>query len=632
MSSGQPRTISNWRKILEYFDSAVQIGMTATPLRDDNIDTYSYFGRPLVVYSLRQGISDGYLAPYRVRRVLTDRVEEEEEAETLAEGHEPEPPGDKQEPVACESSDEADEEPAIRLESSAAMVARTDVIAAHLARKLRETDTKAKTIVFCVDQEHARLMLEALEREFPAEIECFKARGENYIERIVSDEGADGKRALGKFSDSEKDAPVIVTTSKLLSTGVDMPPCKNIVIARPIGSIVEFKQIIGRGTRLDEPHKMWFTIIDYAGTTKHFYDPEFDGDPQFIELDNLNDTNESASGEETGGAPRTDGASSGDSGSPSSSAREATPSSPVPAATVPAEPGDTSSPVPSTVPTADDVRPPSTEPAPALPVGTQVEPSSTTGEAGDNIDNVDAIPSCGLDGSGPLAGQPAADTPEPRPVTGTTDNSSGGGPALNKADSPTTPGGEPRTRPRDGVRIAVVGEFVYELGPDGRTLRQTPYLEYTKEAIGEDCSSLDDLRERWLRPELRTELQGRLADAGVELEELAAVFNLADRDPIDIVAHALFRQPVPTRRERIERLKERHLDWLIAFEPDAREVLDLIIEKYIEGEANDVTDTGLLKVPPLSQRGTFVELAQRFGNGAALRDALAELSRRLYQD
>ena len=279
--------------------------MTATPLRDDNIDTYSYFGRPLVVYSLRQGISDGYLAPYRVRRVLTDRVEEEEEeAETLAEGHEPEPPADKQEPVACESSDEADAEPAIRLESSAAMVARTDVIAAHLARKLRETDTRAKTIVFCVDQEHARLMLEALEREFPAEIASFKARGENYIERIVSDEGADGKRALGKFSDSEKDAPVIVTTSKLLSTGVDMPPCKNIVIARPIGSIVEFKQIIGRGTRLDEPHKMWFTIIDYAGTTKHFYDPEFDGDPQFIELDNLNDTNEWAPGEETGGEPR----------------------------------------------------------------------------------------------------------------------------------------------------------------------------------------------------------------------------------------------------------------------------------------------------------------------------------------
>ena len=178
----------------------------------------------------------------------------------------------------------------------------------------------------------------------------------------------------------------------------------------------------------------------------------------------------------------------------------------------------------------------------------------------------------------------------------------------------------------------MVGEFVYELGPDGRTLRETPYLEYAKEAIGEDCPSLENLRQRWLRPELRTELQGRLAEAGVELEELAAVFNLADRDHIDVVAHALFRQPVPTRQERIDRLKERHLDWLNGFEPGAREVLDLIIEKYIAGEAHDVTDTGLLKVPPLSQRGTFLELAQRFGNGAALRDALAELSRRLYQD
>ena len=258
--------------------------MTATPLRDANINTYRYFGGPLAVYSLRQGINDGYLAPYRVRRVLTDRVEEEqEEAETLAESPAPEPPGESQEVNDCESPVEPDRELAIRMESGAAMVARTDLIAEHLARRLRETEPGAKTVIFCVNQDHAQSMLEALERELPAEIASFKARGENFIERIVSDEGADGKRALGKFCDPEKDAPVIVTTQKLLSTGVDMPPCKNIVIARPIGSIVEFKQIIGRGTRLDEPRKMWFTIIDYAGTTRHFYDPEFDGDPQFIE-------------------------------------------------------------------------------------------------------------------------------------------------------------------------------------------------------------------------------------------------------------------------------------------------------------------------------------------------------------
>ena len=255
---GSAQDDSNWRKILEYFDAAVQIGMTATPLRDDNIDTYRYFGRSLVVYSLRQGISDGYLAPYRVRRVLTDRVEEQQEqTETLPEW--PMPSEDVQEAADCdprgrhesadtEPSNEVDDVPVIRFESGAAMVYRTDVIAEHLARRLRETDPRAKTIVFCVDQDHAKSMLEALEKEFPAEIASFKARGENFIERIVSDEGADGKRALGKFCDSEKDAPVIVTTSKLLSTGIDIPPCKNIVIARPVRSIVEFKQIIGRGT------------------------------------------------------------------------------------------------------------------------------------------------------------------------------------------------------------------------------------------------------------------------------------------------------------------------------------------------------------------------------------------------
>ena len=193
------------------------------------------------------------------------------------------------------------------------------------------------------------------------------------------------------------------------------------------------------------------------------------------------------------------------------------------------------------------------------------------------------------------------------------------------------PGAELRTRRRDGHRIAVVGNIVYELGPDGLTLREIPYVEYAREAIGDDCPTLEALRERWLNPDLRRELQGRLEDDGVDLAEVAAVFNLPECDPLDVVAHALFRTPVPSRQDRVARLQEHHADWLQSFPPEARDVLAAILQNFVDGEVPDITDTELLRVPPLSEWGTFMELAQRFGGGAGLRSALAELHRRLFE-
>ena len=163
------------------------------------------------------------------------------------------------------------------------MITYTKPIAQHLAAFLQRTDPLAKTIVFCVDQAHAEAMRIALEEACAA----FAPANADYIVRIVSDEGPEGKRALGNFTTPDETFPVIVTTSKLLGTGVDVPTCKNIVLARPIGSIVEFKQIIGRGTRLFELKKRWFTILDYAGTIKHFFDPDFDGDPELAEKETL---------------------------------------------------------------------------------------------------------------------------------------------------------------------------------------------------------------------------------------------------------------------------------------------------------------------------------------------------------
>jgi type I site-specific restriction endonuclease len=157
------------------------------------------------------------------------------------------------------------------------------VIARHLADYLRRTDPLAKTIVFCIDQPHAEQMRDALTRA-AAEL---VARYPGYVERIVADEGAEGKRVLGRFSLPDELMPAVVTTSRLLTTGVDVPTCKNIVLARPVNSMVEFKQIIGRGTRLHEPGKLWFTILDYAGATRLFFDPDFDGDPELVEVEPL---------------------------------------------------------------------------------------------------------------------------------------------------------------------------------------------------------------------------------------------------------------------------------------------------------------------------------------------------------
>ena len=267
---------SNWRSILEYFAGAVQLGLTATPLRTDNVQTYDYFGSPVSFYSLRRGITDGFLAPYRVRRLLMEDIDEAEE---------PALPEDASPDQAAEHRDpDEEEEEARRLETARTMVDRTGEIARHLAGVLRAGgDPMAKTIVFCVDIDHAGKMRDALSDAFADLV----GRHPDYVMRIVSDGTGGIKKALDRFGTPAERFPVVVTTSKLLSTGVDVPTCKYIALARPVGSIVEFKQIIGRGTRLYEPEKMSFTILDYSGATRHFFDPDFDGDPELVEVEPL---------------------------------------------------------------------------------------------------------------------------------------------------------------------------------------------------------------------------------------------------------------------------------------------------------------------------------------------------------
>lgn len=264
---GSARAEGHWREILEYFEPAYQLGMTATPLRDDTRDTYRYFGNPLYQYSLRQGIADGFLAPYQVRRVVTD---------IDATGWRP-TPGERDRlgreiPDGQYSTEDFDRVVALK--------ARTLAIARHLSDAMAKDDRFGKTIVFCVDQEHADDMRQAL-NNLNADL---VAANPDYTVRITSDEGQIGRGHLERFQDVESTTPVIACTSQLLTTGVDVPTCRNVVIARIVNSLAEFKQIIGRGTRIRNDYgKLSFTIIDYTGSaTQAFADPDFDGDPAFL--------------------------------------------------------------------------------------------------------------------------------------------------------------------------------------------------------------------------------------------------------------------------------------------------------------------------------------------------------------
>ncbi|MBY0463532.1 MAG: DEAD/DEAH box helicase family protein, partial [Burkholderiales bacterium] len=253
---------SAWRDILTYFQSATQVGLTATPKETDTVSNSDYFGPPIYTYSLKQGIEDGYLAPYKVVRVDLDK-------DTF--GWRPtEGMTDKLGNVIEDRIyTGADMNRKLVLER------RDEVVAAKITEYLKGTDRHAKTIVFCEDIDHAARMRQALSNA-NADI-C--ATNPKYVVQITGD-NAEGKAQLDNFIDPEKPFPVIATTSKLMSTGVDAQTCKLIVLDQNIKSMTLFKQIIGRGTRLREDlGKSWFTILDFKRATDRFADKDFDGDP-----------------------------------------------------------------------------------------------------------------------------------------------------------------------------------------------------------------------------------------------------------------------------------------------------------------------------------------------------------------
>jgi type I restriction enzyme, R subunit len=244
---------SNWRGILEYFSPAVQLGLTATPKRNDNVDTYKYFGEPVYIYSLKEGVNDGFLTPFKVKRISTtmdDYVYTSDDQ--IIEG-------------------EVEEGKIYTEPDFNKIIVIKEREAKRVRLMLDGIDQKEKTIVFCATQDHALAVRDLINQ-------MKESSDPNYCVRVTANDGARGEQYLREFQDNEKTIPTILTTSQKLSTGVDARNIRNIVLMRPVNSMIEFKQIVGRGTRLFDG-KEYFTIYDFVNAYHHFADPEWDGEP-----------------------------------------------------------------------------------------------------------------------------------------------------------------------------------------------------------------------------------------------------------------------------------------------------------------------------------------------------------------
>ena len=493
---------SAWREILEYFSTATQIGLTATPRETRYISNIHYFGEPVYSYSLKQGIRDGFLAPYKVIKVHIDRD---------VEGYRPEKGqldryGDEVEDRIFNVKD---------FDRTLVLDDRTKLVARRVTEFLKESgDRFQKAIIFCVDQEHAGRMRQALTNENADLV----AENHRYVMRITGVD-ADGQAQLGNFIDPESRYPVLVTTSRLLSTGVDAQTCKLIVLDRQVGSMTEFKQIVGRGTRVHEDTgKFYFTLMDFRGATTHFADPNFDGEPVQIY-----------------------------------------------------EPG-TDDPV--TPP--DDVPPPDNGDDPIPP------------EPGENETIVCGFPN----------------TPQPPPD-----------------------GGNYKVYV-DDIDVAIVADRVEYLDEHGKLITES-LRDFTKKMLKRRFASLDDFLRRWKATERKQAILDELEAEGLPLDAIAMELG-KDLDSFDLICHVAFDAKPLTRRERVEKVKKR--DVFHNYGDRARAVLDALLAKYADEGVFNLDDVSVLRIPPLTDLGTPVQLITAFGGKDEFVAAVHDLQSALYQE
>jgi type I site-specific restriction endonuclease/ribosome-binding protein aMBF1 (putative translation factor) len=643
---------SEWRRILEYFSHAVQIGLTATPLDTRDVQTDRYYGPSVYTYSLSQGIQDGYLAPYRVHRVLIEQALSIEEVanelylrELLA----------ATKPVSILDQD-------VVVQAGNIMQMYTQTIAQHLASYLQRTDTRAKTIVFCVNNAHADQMRIELERA------CASWIRSGDIVRIVDDDGAEGRRTLNLFCTPREPQPVIVTTSRLLTTGVDVPTCKNIVLARGVGSIVEFKQIIGRGTRLFPPEKTWFTIIDYAGAIKHFFDPAFDGAPQLVESETIvpsnraeyftNSSHSTSLGSETDIESDTDRLGELDD-TKISPVRHSASKPNLLLRKEREQRGWTQEELAEKI-GVNPITVKRWESGSSLPnvfyrqrlsevFGKTLDELGLLGDETEIVTNTNPIDT-GVSSRKPnhllrnariqrgwtqeeLAEKIGVNpitvkrwegdysTPSPRYRRALSELFEKSLDELGLPGVSPQPSGQTEVSKTDTIHIiseeesgnqfAVINEEFYELAPDGRTLRKVSNDEFSRLKLQGIAATPQELKELWIVKEDRQEvLEGR-EDL---LRNLLEAYELKNVDEFDLLLYLLFQIPMITRETRVGRLRTEHADFFQRFENNslANQVINMILDKYVNGDIVDVNDVGLLRIPPLSTLGTSMELAKAF--------------------
>ncbi len=482
---GSAKEESRWRLILDYFKSATQIGMTATPKETKYVSNVSYFGDPIYTYSLKEGIEDGFLAPFKVINIMTD----------IGDGWRPykgqrDIYGNEIEDRIYTNSD---------YDYNIILEDRVRQVAAEITRYLKSTDRMAKTIVFCASEDAAERMRQALANQNADMVK----ENPDYVVRIT---GSDpyGKKKLKYFISVSEKYPVIATTSKLLSTGADCKMTRLIVLDEMIGSMTEFKQIIGRGTRLREKDgKTHFVVMDFRNVTRLFCDPDWDGP---VEVD-----------ENFG--------------------------------------------VDKKIKVTYDVK----------------------------SDNVNMIY------------DPPVSYGQPKPVVDA-----------------------------NGCRVEVIHKTVSVYDADGKLLRQESIVDYTRENIRGEYASLDNFIRQWSAEHKKDKIRELLLERGIDLETLKADQGMLDVDDYDFLCHVAFDKKPLSRRERANNVKKR--DFFSRYNGIAREVLETLLDKYMNTGIYEIEKTEILKLDPFMRLGKPAKIASYFGGKEGYLKAVQELEDAIYKE
>lgn len=494
---GSAKDDSLWRRILEYFSSAVQIGMTATPKETKYISNINYFGDPIYTYSLKQGIDDGFLAPFKVIRVGLN---------TDLEGWRPYE-GQKD----IEGNEIENREYNVKDFDRNIVIKERDIeIAKIIIEYIEKNDRFAKTIVFCEDIEHAERMRKALIDEHNEYCQKYNknnliAEDSRYIMRITGDE-IEGKSQLYYFQ-SEKDLfPTIVTTSKLLTTGVDCPTCKLIVLNNNINSMTEFKQIIGRGTRIKEDYgKKYFTIMDFKNASRLFSDPDFDGEALSVHDEYL--------------------------------------------------------------------------------------------KKEENVDE--------------------------------NNNNNDDGVILIDDDNEKEEKQKKVKIVVNGVEVEVLSERVQYFNSEGKLITES-LTDYTKKNILGEYATLDSFINDWNSDKRKSVILEELSKRGVFLEALREYEHIDENiDDFDLICHIAYDKKPLTKSERINNVKKR--GYLNRYEGAAREVIDALLEKYMDNSINDITDKSILLNSPFSKFGSASKIFNLFGGKENYNNVVKSLQKEIYK-